>query len=222
MRLEESAAIGELLRKTLNKVHPRSCINLGSGNIEHLARKKPWIINNVFAVLESNNCTIYHADIQSWPGVDFTIDLLKIESLNFCEDLLQPRIFILANVLEHIPSQLRSEVLENILSLMASNDLLVITVPHAYPFHPDPIDTMYRPTAKELTNLLPLTWLDASTVDAGSFRDDLRGMNPWKKLRKIAKPLWPFRRFSKYISDLHRLTFLFRPYRISIAIGQKP
>ena len=54
--------------------------------------------------------------------------------------------------LEHVtdPELVRARLRE----LTAPAGLLVITVPRVYPYHPDPIDTMFRPNDEELRSLV--------------------------------------------------------------------
>ena len=43
--------------------------------------------------------------------------------------------------------------MRHITDLTKPGGLAIVSVPKAYPFHPDPIDTMYRPTLSELEAL---------------------------------------------------------------------
>lgn len=70
---------------------------------------------------------------------------------------------------------------------MNSKDELIITVPYDYPYHADPIDTMYRPSPNELNQLLPLTWLEDEIVSAGSYKEEFKRMNVFKKNKKAFK-----------------------------------
>ena len=221
MRLEESLFIRNALIEIPQIDFPKTCINLGSGNVNQIRIRKPWVFQNIFDFLYARGCKTIHADMTDWDNVDRVIDLTDSKSLEFCANLPCPKVFVLANVLEHVPRNFHSRISASIYEQMAGGDYLIITVPHAYPFHPDPIDTMYRPTDDELKKVIPLRWLETAIVTAGSYVNDLAGMKPLKVVRKTLKPLWPFRRPKKYLSDLHRLTFLFRPYRIAIAIGRK-
>lgn len=221
MRTEESLHIHQLLRDLPESLFPSSCVNLGCGNVSKLKEQKPWIFTDIFDYLETKKCNVIHADIKLWPGVDTRTNLTDIESLSFTETLQRPVLFILANVLEHIPADQRINVVNNIYNCMQLGDQLLLSVPYSYPYHPDPIDTLYRPTDLELIELLPLEWSDYCILEAGSFWQDLNGMSPGKKIRKLLKPLWPFCRPRQYFSNLHRLIFLATPYKVTIAMGRK-
>ena len=221
MRLEESIFINNVLKKyyTQHK-HLKYIINLGSGNVEQLKKTKPWVSKNVFDLFKKQKAKILHVDAENFPGVDIVQDLGQPNSLVFCDSLKGSKLFILANVLEHIPKKAHAEFLMKIYSKMKSNDGLIITVPYDYPYHADPIDTMYRPSPNELKKLLPLTWLETEIVSAGSFKEEFSHMNILKKIRKLLKPLWIFQKPTKWLEN-HRLFYLFKTYKITIVFGTK-
>src|SRR5581483_3920515 len=63
------------------------------------------------------------------------------------------RALLCCNVLEHVadPALLCAK-LEHIVS---GGGYLIVTVPNRFPYHPDPIDTMFRPELEELAELFP-------------------------------------------------------------------
>jgi hypothetical protein len=217
MRFEESLKIQNIIKKHKPFAN---IINLGSGNVEQLKKTKPWVSKNIFDVFKKQNAKILHIDAEDFPGVDIVQDLSKANSLSFCDKLKGSRLFILANVLEHIPKKAHAEFLKKIYSKMKTKDGLIITVPYDYPYHADPIDTMYRPPPNDLKRLLPLTWLAGEIVTAGSYREEFRRMNTLKKIRKLLKPLWILQKPKKWLEN-HRLFYLFKKYQITIVFGIK-
>ena len=217
MRFEESLTIQSIIKKhsTFNNI-----INLGSGNVEQLKKTKPWVSKNVFDLFKKQKAKILHVDAENFPGVDIVQDLSQPNSLSFCDKLKGSKLFILANVLEHIPKKAHAEFLKKIYSKMKSKDGLIITVPYDYPYHADPIDTMYRPSPNELNQLLPLTWLEGEIVSAGSYKEEFKRMNIFKKIRKLLKPLWILQKPTKWLEN-HRLFYLFKQYQITIVFGIK-
>jgi hypothetical protein len=217
MRFEEALKIGKIIKKynAFNNI-----INLGSGNVEQLNRTKPWVSEHVFDLFEKSQAKILHVDAKDFPGVDIVQDLSQPNSLSFCDHLKGSKLFILASVLEHIPKKAHVEFLNRIYSKMKSKDGLIITLPYDYPYHADPIDNMYRPSPNELKKLLPLTWLEAEIVSAGSYREEFMQMNTLKKIRKLFKPFWIFQKPSKWLEN-HRLFYLFKNYQITIVFGIK-
>jgi hypothetical protein len=73
---------------------------------------------------------------------------------------------------------------------MKSKDGLIITGPYNYPYHADPIDTMYRPSPKDLKKLLPFSWLEGEIVSAGSYKEEFGRMNTSKKNKKAFKTIF--------------------------------
>ena len=217
MRFEEALKIGKIIKKynAFNNI-----INLGSGNVEQLNRAKPWVSEHVFDLFEKSQAKILHVDAEDFPGVDIVQDLSQPNSLSFCDHLKGSKLFILASVLEHIPKKAHVEFLNRIYSKMKSKDGLIITLPYDYPYHADPIDNMYRPSPNELKKLLPLKWLEAEIVSAGSYREEFMQMNTLKKIRKLLKPFWIFQKPSKWLEN-HRLFYLFKNYQITIVFGIK-
>ena len=72
------------------------------------------------------------------------------------------------NVLEHLTD--RRPLLEAFGSLVAPSAHLIVTVPRRFPYHADPIDTMYRPTVADLG-----AELSGFTLVSG---EDRRNRNP--------------------------------------------
>ena len=140
--------------------------------------------------------------------------------MNFVDTLEKPRLFILANVLEHIPSFAREEFLNKIYLKMDKGDALIITVPNDYPYHADPIDTMYRPHPDDLVAIIPLDWRERHLIVSGSYREEFLRMGVFKRVRKLLKPLWILQKPTKWLEN-HRLLYLFKPYKISIVFGVK-
>src|SRR5205085_4736707 len=51
----------------------------------------------------------------------------------------------------------RQIVCAAIWSLLPPGGFLILTVPYRFPYHEDPIDTMFRPSVEELAQLFPGT-----------------------------------------------------------------
>lgn len=217
MRYQEALVVGSLLQR----ISPDTCINLGSGNIYHQRLKKPWIEQFIFVPLQSRGVNVIHTDLMISDGVDLKIDLSSEEDLLKLAKIGNSRVFLLCNVLEHVPSEFRAVIINSVVSIMNRLDHLIITVPFRYPYHADPIDTGYRPSATELSSTIGLNITYAQTIPAGNFREELQMMTPTKRLRKLLKPLYPFQKPSKYRENLSRLQFLFKDYEITVVAAQR-
>ena len=218
MRIEEAKRIGQII----HSLDIGSCINLGSGNVGHLLASKPWVNHHLFLPLAEREVPVVHADLYEYPCVDYKIDLTQPTDFQVLDRQPGPRLFILGNVLEHIPTQKRLHIMKNLTSYMVRGDHLIVSVPQSYPYHADPIDTGYRPEPPQLMELAHLRWISGDTVICGNFRKELSDMHRFKALRKLCKPLWPFQSFTKYRENWERLSFLFRDYKVAVVHGVKP
>jgi hypothetical protein len=147
-------------------------LSLGSGGAAMRDDKQPWIARGVYTPLEQRGVHIVHHEFARGPGVDIAGDL---SDPAFLERLagLGTRAVICCNVLEHLAD--REPLLKAFGNLVAPGASLVLTVPHAFPYHADPIDTMYRPSVTDLETVLPgFTLLSGQEVACGTLWRYLR------------------------------------------------
>lgn len=121
-------------------------LSIGSGSAASRARQ-PWIEQLVFAPLARRGVEVLHHEHEPAPGVDVAGDLRDPAFVETLRDL-GARSVLCANVLEHVEDPLA--LAAAIGDLVASGGHVVVTVPRRYPYHPDPIDTMLRPSVAEL------------------------------------------------------------------------
>jgi hypothetical protein len=133
-----------------NSVFPM--LNIGSSNKKFREQEQPWIDELLFKPARTKGYSIIHTDIKNDIGVDLVGDLC---SLDFLKKLSEMNIqsVICSNLLEHINN--REEISKIISSIVPKNGYLFVTVPYKYPYHRDPIDTMFRPNIQELSSLFP-------------------------------------------------------------------
>jgi hypothetical protein len=190
------------------------CLNLGCGYVAE------WRDQGMFLELRRRGLELIHVDRNPFPGVDIACDLFERD----CQDRLKslhPRSALLTNVLEHLPRQLLGRVPSILREILAEDGILIVAVPRSFPYHADPIDTLYRPSADELAGLFApagFELLRSETLQLGSFLDDLRagGAKNWAHwLFRLAKP---FRRRDKWLNAAHSLLWLFRSYEESLVV----
>jgi hypothetical protein len=143
-------------------------LNVGSSTFEFRTKTQPYIDQNLFAPLRARNGQVIHLDIKSACGVDLVGDLFDP---NFLKEVakLQVRSVILSNVLEHVTN--RQEICDVIMRILQPRGYVFVTGPQHYPYHPDPIDTMFRPSIAEVHALFPGTELvDSAVLDSGNWR----------------------------------------------------
>jgi hypothetical protein len=110
MRKEEALKIKEIKEKFYkkNKIF-KNIINLGSSNIQELTLKKPWS-QTIFELYKNTDSKIIHVDSQKFPSVTIVQDLSLPNSFDVFKKLKGSKLFILTNVLEHIPKKAHVEL----------------------------------------------------------------------------------------------------------------
>jgi hypothetical protein len=225
MRLEEAQWIGAALARHIllaNGAAGAVALNLGSGTRKSREVSKPYIDELALAPLRRNGWRVVHSDLIEGDGVDLAGDLFDPafrEVLNG----LRPRVVMFCNVFEHLPDRLRVQVPSILERLVAPGGHLFITVPRSYPYHADPIDTMYRPAPQEVAALFPgMLVVDAQVLDSDSYGAEFRRGSPWQRVRKLLRLLFPFVRPKRWLSHTHRFFWLRKPYRHSCLLLRKP
>src|SRR5690606_3940641 len=109
----------------------------------------------------------------------------------------QIKSILCSNLLEHLEDPYL--IAESILQILDPGGLIIVTVPFSYPYHKDPIDTLFRPDTGELYALFPGTEiLRADIVSSNdSFAKDLfRDKKYMAKM--LLRWLMPFYKFSDW------------------------
>lgn len=133
-----------------NSVFPM--LNIGSSNKKFREEEQPWIDELLFKQARSKGYSVIHTDIKNDIGVDLVGDLCNLDFLKKLSEMNIQSV-ICSNLLEHINN--REEISKIISSIVPKNGYLFVTVPYKYPYHCDPIDTMFRPSIQELSSLFP-------------------------------------------------------------------
>jgi hypothetical protein len=141
-------------------------LNVGSATAAFREDSQPYIDRLIFAPLRQRNIKVEYTDLQSGPGVDLSGDL---NDPDFFKQLIGRgyRSVLCCNLLEHVSDP--RAICAKLEGLMPADGIIVVTVPHRFPYHPDPIDTMFRPTPAEIASLFPLcTVVHADVIDCGT------------------------------------------------------
>jgi hypothetical protein len=127
-------------------------LSIGSGTRHARTVLQPWIEEGVYSPLTRRGIRVIHHEYEAADGVDIPGDLLAPDvaaSLRGCG----ARSVLCCNVLEHVAD--RAPAIGLLSDLVGPDGYLLLTVPRRFPFHPDPIDTMYRPSVEELRGEFP-------------------------------------------------------------------
>jgi hypothetical protein len=210
------------LRRALDTYPPERLsplLNLGSSSDVVREAVQPWIEGEVFCPLRDRGVEVVHVDMRELPGVDFRADLTDAADV-IRLSALRPTALLCCNLLEHVfePDRLARHCLD----LLPTGGLVFVTVPFSYPYHRDPIDTMYRPNPAELAELFAgARPLDGTILGAGvSYRDAVRE-RPWILLRHVWRFPVPFLSLERWKRSMARLYWLAAEYRITCAVFEK-
>lgn len=220
MRPSEAAYIGARLKDIpVDQLSP--VLNLGSSNEVFRKRTHPHVDREIFFPLKARGARVFHADMKEDDGIDVVGDVYDPSFQDLCRGL-EPRTVLCCNILEHVTNP--ADFARIVSGLVPVNGYLVVSVPHSYPFHPDPIDTLFRPAPSEVValfgacfapvvthTLTDVTWLGDLQRSMGLRRLPLFFARDLVKVAKEAMSAGVFWR-------LHRYLWLMRPYKVSIVI----
>ncbi len=189
MLIEESKWINSIIRKYFSATN-FPLLNIGSSTYHFRTQVQPHIHTQVFAPLMEQNYKVLHLDMKKEEGVDLVGDLTSNEFRKSLKDL-NIRSVLCSNLLEHVKTP--KLITNSIIDLLHSGDLILVTVPYSFPFHEDPIDTLFRPDAKALHQLFTNTEIIESevVVSNGSYWNDLKANKKYLFIM-LARLFMPF------------------------------
>ena len=193
-------------------------LNLGSSSGKFVKSEQPWIFEHVFSPLERRGGTIVNVDLVEAPGVDIVGDVTdpklieRLQGMGF-------KSAICSNLLEHVRD--REGVARALVSIVENGGSLFISGPHRYPYHPDPIDTLFRPTASELAALFPSTELvRGDIVNSGNYWKYVT-RTPKKLVRSTVRLFLPFYQPRGWYAALLRVGWLRRDFEAACVVLRK-
>lgn len=218
MRIEEARWIlDEMLALGPEVASPVA--NIGSSTAEFRRNIQPHIDQCLFEPLLAAGFTVQHVDIKAADGVDIVGDICDPACLDRLRQL-GFRSVICSNLLEHIVA--RDLFARGCEQILPAGGHILVTVPYSYPYHADPIDTMFRPTVAEIAALFPHCSIAAATIvtSATAWADARqRGLRHLlaMPLRSGWRLLNAVRQYDRFRSDIDRYRWMFRPFRIACA-----
>lgn len=214
MLIEEA----QWLRTQLDSLDPGDVFpmcNIGSST-DHFRRvEQPYIDKYLFEPARARGLKVVHIDMKAAPGVDLVGDLLNPEFLRNLAGLKFKSVMC-CNLLEHVTD--RRVVCDAIRSLIGPSGYLFVTVPHLFPYHEDPIDTMYRPTIDDVIALFPGTSIHkAAIVRASRFTSEM-GSSYRALFWMIVRSAIPFYRPHRWWAAVRRLAEIAIGYKVTCVI----
>jgi hypothetical protein len=203
------------LRRQLEKLESKSVYpmcNLGSSTMHFRTVEQPYIDSELFAPARALGREVVHVDMKAAPGVDLVGDIsdanlvAQLRAKNF-------KSVMCCNLLEHVVD--RQEFSNIVMSLLAPGGYIIASVPHDFPFHEDPIDTMFRPDIKELAMLFRGSEIvSAKIVRASRFEADMGGS--WRAAFWLAiRVCVPFYRPKRWAASTRYAIGLWRGYQVT-------
>ena len=193
-------------------------LNVGSGTAQFREKVQPWIDQEIFAPLRKRGVAVQHLDIQEGVGIDLHGDLYDDA---FVAELGVKgfRALLCCNVLEHVVDP--ASISAKLERLVPVGGYLLFTVPNRFPYHPDPIDTMFRPSLKELVRLFPhCRLIDGGIFYCGSGWDYLE-RDPRIMFAKVKRRLSGLQEYGGVKGTASFAPWLFRRFRMTCALFQR-
>lgn len=207
MNILESRWLGERIA-SMPDAELFPLLNVGSSTAEFRTTIQPWIDKNIFAPMRERGGVVHHLDIKKADGVDLVGDLsdpLFFENVA----LLKARAVIASNLFEHITN--RHEIASAILRLAPSRGYIILSGPRTYPYHADPIDTMFRPTIDQMHAYFPGTEIiDSAIINSGNWRQWSAGERGRSLSRTVMRLMAPFYRPASWWVLACQAPFLFK------------
>ena len=200
----------------IGKVSP--LLNVGSATAEFREQVQPWIDQEIFAPLRKRDVAVDHLDIQDGEGIDLRGDLTD-DSFVATLGSRGYRALLCCNLLEHVNDP--AAISAKLERLVPIGGYLIVTVPNRFPYHPDPIDTMFRPDPADLAKLFPqCSLIDGAVLDCGTGWDYVE-RDPRVMIAKVKYRLSGMREHGGVKGSASFLPWLFRQFRQTCALLQK-
>lgn len=213
----EAQWIGQFLAKCRSEqISP--LLNVGSATAEFREKVQPYIDGEIFSPLRERRIAVDHLDMLPGDGIDLRGDL---NDISFVETLAARgyQAVLCSNVLEHLAEP--AVICTRLENLLPAKGILIVTVPRDFPYHPDPIDTMFRPSVDDLKDLFPHSRLLVGTeIDCGTGWAYME-RNPLLLIGRLAHRLANRKEFGGLRGSSSFFPYLVRRFRMTCAAFEK-
>ena len=209
---QEASWIGSVL-EAIPGAELGPLLDIGSSNLVFRTEQQPWIQRSIFDVAQQRGATVLFCDLKDSPGVDIVADLLSDEG--FAQlSAITPQIVLCCNVLEHVLDA--REFAARLGALVPVGGRVIVTVPHRYPHHNDPIDTMFRPNVEQAASLFAGFAVEQSAMlKPGNYRQEFARRPLTLFFRHLFRLPVPFLGWSKWKRSVGKLQYLFHSYEVT-------
>lgn len=203
---------------SLNQEKVFSLLDIGSSTKKLRMKYSPWIDEYIYDPAKSQGKNIIHMDMKKSPDVDVVGDL---SDKTFLANLKKMNVnsVLCANLLEHVTN--KKEICNSIVDLIPSGGYVFVTVPYKFPFHIDPIDTMFRPNVEELAVLFPSTELIYGEILECENYYDYLDRSKLRLFLSYIKLLIPLYNPMHWISLFGLLSYINKPFKVTCLVLKK-
>ena len=176
MLIKEAKKINNYIETFLSNKKGTAII-IGSSTADFIDISQPYIRKLVLNPL-SKNFKILNIDIKNQEGVDLVADFTTLAGQRSIANL-NGNLYLISNLLEHIPDYQLG--IKSIVQLLNRDDILILSGPKSFPYHPDPIDNWFRPSKRELQQYFKNSFeiIDLQIVKSGTvFSSSVLMQNP--------------------------------------------
>lgn len=207
----EAKFLGEILHSMdPDDVFP--LCNLGSSHDDLVKVRQPWIDEFIFKPARDKGYEVLNVDLKQNPGVDLVGDVTDPEFMKQLKEIGFKSV-ICSNLLEHVPTENISEICNSLQEFIPKDGYLFISGPYKFPYHPDPIDTMFRPNVEAFAEYFPNTSLvDGKIITSNDHRA------PLELVKNIARIFMPFYKPSEWLFYPRQIPWLFRNYKATCLV----
>ena len=186
---EEAEFIGTILDGFSNdELDP--VLEIGASTLSFRVSVKPHINENIHSKLFARGIRVIHSDFKPDPDISNPED--QIIGDVFDEKVFKrmldtkPKCILLCNILEHVKNP--KELCKRIMEISNEKTIIIVTVPFSFPYHRDPIDTLFRPSPEELIkNFNDVEVIHQDIIEGTNFSEQLKELNLAKAFIRVTK-----------------------------------
>jgi len=214
----ESLWIGDNLVELARQTPGFTLLNVGSSTGHFRKVEQAHIDKNIFQRLQGI-ATVDHLDLKKADGVDIVGDLTDKSFLQSLKARKYDGV-LCSNLLEHVVNP--GEICACMEDCVESGAFSIITVPHRYPYHNDPIDTMFRPDVAGIVAMFPRSSLvkgEILDIDQSHF-SHMMG-NKKQLFTALVRWVTPFYKFSAWKKLVSYIPQTFKKYQVTCVVLRK-